>query len=103
MSMPKIPDINPDINVDINIKRSNAINFIIASIAMEDLALAHILNAEGEKLQFVLGTLEDTRPSEMTVGKMIVVAVRFKLRVTKSGATVVERLHCTINNERFVF
>lgn len=29
---------------------------IIASIAMEELALSHILNAEGEKLQYILGT-----------------------------------------------
>lgn len=28
---------------------------IIASIAMEELALSHILNAEGEKLQYILG------------------------------------------------
>lgn len=62
MSMPTIPDIN----VDINIKRDDAINVIITSIAMEELSLAHILNAEGEKLQYVLGTLEDRDPGEIT-------------------------------------
>ena len=35
---------------------------IIASIAMEELALSHILNAEGEKLQYILGTLPGTSP-----------------------------------------
>lgn len=30
---------------------------VIASIAMDELALSHILNAEGEKLQYILGTL----------------------------------------------
>ncbi len=54
MSMPNIPDINPEINFD----RDDALNIILASIGMEELALAHILNAEGEKIQFALGTLE---------------------------------------------
>ena len=36
--------------------REEALTMIIASIAMEELALSHILNAEGEKLQYVLGT-----------------------------------------------
>lgn len=63
MSMPNIPDIN----ANINIKRTDAINIIIASIAMEELAIAHILNAEGEKLQYVLGTLDDKNPGEITI------------------------------------
>jgi len=37
------------------IKREDAISQIISSIAMEELGLSHILNAEGEKIQFVLG------------------------------------------------
>ena len=45
MSMPKMPE------MDENMNREYAINLIISSIAMEELALAHILNAEGEKLQ----------------------------------------------------
>jgi len=50
--MPKFPDIDPDITCE------SALNMILASIAMEELALSHIINAEGEKLQYVLGTLE---------------------------------------------
>ena len=37
--------------------REESINQIIAAIALEEIALSHILNAEGEKIQYVLGTL----------------------------------------------
>ena len=51
MSMPSFPQINPPLT------REGSLNEIIASIAAEELSLSHILNAEGEKLQYVLGTL----------------------------------------------
>ncbi len=50
MSMPNIPDIDID--------RDNAVNIVIISIGMQELGLAHIINAEGEKIQSFLGTLE---------------------------------------------
>ncbi len=50
MSMPNIPDI--DIDID------SAVNIVIASVGMQELGLAHIINAEGEKIQSFLGTLE---------------------------------------------
>jgi len=37
--------------------REDTINQIISSIAMEELGISHIINAEGEKLQYVLGTI----------------------------------------------
>ncbi len=49
--MPNIPNIKPDIKVS----REEAVNLVIASIAMEEIALAHILNAEAEKLQKAIG------------------------------------------------
>ncbi len=51
MSQPTFPQIDPPLS------REGSLNQIIASIAMEELSLSHILNAEGEKLQYVLGTL----------------------------------------------
>ncbi len=54
MSMPNIPSMNPSITVT----RDDAVNIILSSIGMEELSLAHIVNAEAEKIQFALGTLE---------------------------------------------
>ena len=51
MSMPTFPVVDPPID------REDAVNQILSSIAMEELGLSHILNAEGEKLQYILGTL----------------------------------------------
>ncbi|HJV44325.1 MAG TPA: hypothetical protein VJ824_01220 [Bacillota bacterium] len=50
MSMPNIPDITPHINL----KRGKVINLLLASIALEEISLSHIMNAEGEKIQKVL-------------------------------------------------
>ena len=41
-----------------------ALSQIISSIAMEELGLSHIINAEGEKIQYVLGTLEGSTPPD---------------------------------------
>lgn len=49
MSMPRITI--PD-----TVTEENALANIIASIALEEAALAHIINAEGEKIQRVVGT-----------------------------------------------
>lgn len=49
MSMPEFPLPNLDL------MREQVLNMILSSIAMEELALSHILNAEGEKIQHVLG------------------------------------------------
>ena len=55
MSMPSFPPCGADMTKD------EALTMIIASIAMEELALSHIVNAEGEKLQYILGTLPGSR------------------------------------------
>lgn len=53
MSLPNIPNITPTISLS----WEESILMLLSSIAMEEMALAHIMNAEGEKLQYVLGTL----------------------------------------------
>jgi hypothetical protein len=60
MSYPNIPDINPIEGLD----REQVALLLLASIALEELSLAHIMNAEAEKLQYALGTL---LPNQMSI------------------------------------
>lgn len=54
MSMPNIPNINPIIDLEME----GSINMILSSIAMEEIGLSHIINAEAEKVQYIVGTLK---------------------------------------------
>lgn len=51
MPVPSFPPNGADMT------KEEALTMIVASIAMEEAALSHILNAEGEKLQYILGNL----------------------------------------------
>lgn len=50
MSMPNIPDIKPRIEISFE----ETIVLLLSSIALEELSLAHIMNAEAEKIQEVV-------------------------------------------------
>lgn len=50
MSLPQFPSVP-------NLSRQEAINQVISSIASEELALSHIINTEGEKIQYAVGTI----------------------------------------------
>ena len=52
MSMPQFPKLDC-------LTLEQSLNSILASIAMEEAALSHILNAEGEKIQYVLSQCAD--------------------------------------------
>jgi hypothetical protein len=53
VSQPNLPNITPVVTLS----RDDTINLLLSAIAMEELGMAHILNAEGEKIQYALGTI----------------------------------------------
>jgi hypothetical protein len=59
MSFPTFPNFTPAISLSL----AQTIPLLLDTIAVEELALAHIINAEAEKTQFVLGTLTPTNVS----------------------------------------
>jgi spore coat protein A, manganese oxidase len=54
MSFPNIPSVCPSIGLCLE----DSAKLLLASIGFEELALAHLINAEAEKIQSVLGTLK---------------------------------------------
>lgn len=71
MSMPNVPDIKPEIELDFD----ETINLLLTSIALEELSIAHIMNAEAEKIQEVIkykcNDLEDLLEINKSVEKMV--------------------------------
>ena len=66
----------------------NSVLQILSSIAMEELALSHILNAEGEKLQYALGTLDGVSPPfSPTIDEIIEINQSVKDMVQQVGLT----------------
>ncbi|MFI2855979.1 DUF11 domain-containing protein [Paenibacillus sp. JSM ZJ436] len=73
MSQAGIPNITPSVGITIN----QTIPLLLSSIALEEVALAHLMNAEAEKLQYVLGTLGPAAtaltPATVTVSNLLLV------------------------------
>ncbi len=55
MSMPNIPDINPEICLCFE----DVINLLLSSIALQEIALANVINAESEKVQYAIKKNKD--------------------------------------------
>jgi hypothetical protein len=72
MSQANIPNITPIISITLG----QTVPLLLASIALEEIALAHIMNAEAEKIQFVLGTLSTQNvliPSQITISNLLTI------------------------------
>lgn len=55
MSFPNIPDITPDINITLE----DAVNLLLASIALEEISLANLMDAETSKILAVIKDCEN--------------------------------------------
>ena len=69
MSQSNIPNITPLISVT----RDDALNLLLSSIALEELGLSHIINAEGEKIQFALGTLPGVTSPPASISDLLLI------------------------------
>ncbi|WP_337692301.1 hypothetical protein [Bacillus mycoides] len=70
MSQANLPNITPNISITNN----QSIALLLSSIALEEMSLAHIINAEAEKIQFIIGTLDTTiTPPPITTSNLFMV------------------------------
>ena len=95
MSLPEFPTTTPPLS------REDAINQIISSIAMEELSLSHIINAEGEKLQYVLGTIPGITGPSATIEDVLKIneSVRAVLQdATESQTLLRSKLEQVLNS-----
>lgn len=72
MSMPNIPDIKPKIELSYD----DTIKLLLSSIALEEISLSHIMNAEAEKIQEIVkgsscNKLEDLLCIDKSVDRMM--------------------------------
>ena len=94
MSLPEFPPITPSMTLD------NSLNMILASIAMEELGLSHIINAEGEKLQYVLGTLDESPGEKPSVEEILAVNKSVKSlldSVMQNQVILKSKMECAID------
>lgn len=64
MSFPKIPDINPDISIT----KEDAVALLLASIALEEVSLSDLIDAETEKVRFAV---KECKSSESSIQDLI--------------------------------
>ncbi|AWX58432.1 MULTISPECIES: hypothetical protein [Brevibacillus] len=84
MSQANLPNITPTITLT----RDDAIHLLLSSIAIEELGLGHIINAEGEKLQFILETLPGVTAPPATISDLL--NINQSVQTANVSITVIE-------------
>lgn len=67
MGLPTIPDITPKIDI----QREDVINLFLASIAMEEMSLSHIMDAEAQNAQCLLGMFDGQNSTPPSIDDLI--------------------------------
>ena len=82
MSFPTIPDIAPVIDMD----SCDAVNLLLSSIAMEEMSLSKLMDAEHDKIQYVLDrcqhggcTLHDVTEVNKSAEDMIKTIIKLQM------------------------
>lgn len=87
MSFPTLPNITPEIRLD----RDDVINLLLASIAFEELGLAHLINAEAEKLQFALGTLQWQQVNNTNLDDLLKITLSINQSVNTTLKNIIKK------------
>ena len=110
MSMPKIPDITPRIDITLE----DSVNLLLSSIALEEISLSKLMDAEKKKISFVLcdcqnnkANVEDVLDINESVNNTIKnlikmqMLLQFKLEDVKKliPTTCISRSKCCIEGE----
>ncbi|MCS7460410.1 hypothetical protein N0M98_09675 [Paenibacillus doosanensis] len=88
MSQAHIPNITPLITVTDH----ETVRLLMSSIALEEIALAHIMNAEAEKIQFILGTLDSSIQPPPYISLENILAINQSVRKTLENVVLKEVL-----------
>jgi hypothetical protein len=95
MGMPNIPDIKPKIEISME----ETITLLLASIALEELSLAHIMNAEAEKIQEVVknpncNKLNDLLCIDKSVEKIMRDVIKKEMLLEFKFENILELMDC---------
>lgn len=95
MSMPEFPKPNPDFT------QEQALTMILSSIALEEAALSHIMNAEGEKIKYILNqadccnnsaSLKDILAINKSITSLLEMVMQNQMILKSKMETVLEHL-----------